>query len=178
VSEVSDPTESPASNPATEPASTIVAPAVAPQYWLRVHGFPPVPIHSFPTQLNTEIVYYNDFFDPTIGRLPGDPRLHLRVGDIFIYFADGGAVLYGTATITGEVEGPLPDPRRGQIWQVPIKRDAMLKTVNKAPHAVTLDPPSGWRFLRAAREFTFIRLPAVDGAYYVEQIRSRAGGRE
>jgi len=148
------------------------------QYWVRVHGFPPVPIHSFPTQLGTEIVYYNDFFDPKIGRLPGDPGLNLRVGDILIFYADGGGVLYGTATITGDVEGPFPDSRRGRVWRVPIKRDAMMKAVNKAPHVVPMEPPSGWRFLRAARDYTFIRLPGEDGPYYVDQVRSHAGTRE
>jgi hypothetical protein len=175
---VTEAPEAPSAPSAAPKTTEVASPAVEPQYWLRVHGYPPVPIHSFPTQLATEVVYYNDFFDPTIGRLPGDPRLHLHVGDVLIYYADGGAVLYGTATITGEVEGPIPDARRGKVWQVPIKREAMVKAVNKAPHIVTLQPPSGWRFLRAARDYTYIRLPAADGAYYVEQIRSRAGTRD
>jgi hypothetical protein len=87
-------------------------------------------------------------------------------------------VIYAVATITGEVEGPFPDPRRGQIWVAPIKREAIIRTVNKAPHAVGLEPPSGWHFLRAVRDFTYIRLPTEDGAYLVEQVRSRASARE
>jgi hypothetical protein len=153
-------------------------PTRPPEYWLRVHGYPPVPLHSFPFDLNKEVVYYNDFFDPRVGRLAGDPRLHLHEGDVLIYYADGGAVVYAIATVAGEVEGPLPDSRRGQKWLVPIKREALIRTVNKAPHAVALEPPSGWHFLRAVRDYTYIRLPDEDGPYLVEQVRSRASARE
>jgi hypothetical protein len=154
------------------------APSRTPEYWLRVHGFPPIPLHNFPFELNKEVVYYNDFFDPRVGRLPGDPRLHLHEGDVLIYYADGGAVVYAVATVAGDVEGPLPDTRRGQKWLVPIKREAMIRTVTKAPHAVALEPPSGWHFLRAVRDYTYIRLPDGDGPYLVEQVRSRASARE
>jgi hypothetical protein len=166
--EISPSESSPPASPSTPP----------PQFWLRVHGYPPVPIHSFPTTLETEVVYYGDFYDPRIGRLSSDPRHHLREGDVLIYYADGGAVLYGLATVSGPVEGPLTDERRGHIWRVPIRRDAMIKTVNKTPHAVWLEPPSGWHFLRAVRDYTYIRLPTEDGQYYAELIRSRAGGKE
>jgi len=155
-----------------------VAPSAPPEYWLRVHGYPPVPLHSFPYDLTKEIVYYNDFYDPYVGRLSSDPRAHLHVGDVLIYYADGGAVIYAVATVAGEVEGPFPDVRRGRTWVVPIKREALIRTVTKAPHAVSLEPPSGWHFLRAVRDFTYIRLPAEDGAYLVDQIRSRASARE
>jgi len=153
-------------------------PAVTPQYWLRVHGYPPIPLHSYPWELTTEVVYYNDFYDPKLGRLPGDPRLHFRTGDIIIYYADGGSVLYAVATITGEVEGPFPHLRRGRTWTVPIKREVMVRSVTKAPHAAWLEPPSGWHFLRAVRDYTYIRLPNEDGPYLVEQVRSRASTRE
>jgi hypothetical protein len=124
------------------------------------------------------VVYYGDFFDPHVGRLSGDPHRHLREGDVLIYYADGGAVVYGTATITGPVEGPLPDDRRGRVWRVPIRRDAMIKSVTKAPHAVSLVPPSGWHFLRAVRDYTYIRLPNEDGQYYAREVKTRAGGKE
>jgi hypothetical protein len=147
-------------------------------YWLRVHGFAPIPLHSYPFDASKEIVYYPDFFDPYVGRLTSDPRDHLHAGDVLIYYADGGAILYAVATVAGPVEGPIPDPRRGQVWHVPIKRESMLRAVNKAPHAVGLQPPSGWPFLRFVRDYTFIRLPAEDGPYLVEQVRSRASARE
>jgi hypothetical protein len=181
VSEQPTPAPTGEAPPAPAPVATeqpIKPAGPPPQYWLRVHGFPPVPIHSFPANLDDEIVYYGDFFDPSVGRLSGDPTHHLREGDVLIYYADGGAVLYALSTITGPVEGPLPDDRRGHIWRVPVHRDATIKTVNKTPHAVSLVPPSGWHFLRAARDYTYIRLPEEDGVYYAEQIKSRAGGKD
>ena len=140
------------------------------RYWVRVHGYP--------SSLESEVVYYADFYDPTVGRLPSDPRHNLRVGDTLIYYADGPSSFYGIGTIVGDVEGPLPDTRRGQRWIVPIKREAIIRLVSKAPHAVWLEPPSGWHFLHAARDFTYIRVPDEDGRYYAEQVRSRASTRE
>lgn len=148
-------------------ASTPLAPS---QYWLRVHGYP--------GDLNAEAVYYSDFFELGRGPLPGDPRDNLCVGDVIIYYADGPASLYGIATIVAPIEGPLPDYRGGSRWIVPIKREAIIRAINKAPHAAGLRPPSGLHFLPLVRDYTFIRLPADDGAYFVEQIRSRAGTRE
>jgi len=141
-----------------------------PRYWVRVHGFP--------GDINMEIVYYNDFYDWQFGPLPGDPKENLRTGDVLIYFADGPSILYGVATLVGEPEGPVPDQRRGSKWMVPIKRDAIIRAVNKAPHAVGLEPPSGWHFIRVARDFTYIRIPGVDGPYFIEQVKSRASTRE
>ncbi|MPZ13173.1 MAG: hypothetical protein GEU73_01890 [Chloroflexi bacterium] len=142
----------------------------APQYWLRVHGYP--------GDLTDEVVYYNEFYDPYIGRLPGDPKRNIHVGDVLIYFADGPASVYGVATVVGTPEGPFPDRRRGKIWRIPIKREAIIRAVNKAPHAAALQPPSGWQFLHVVRDYTYIRLPDEDGPYLVEQVRARAGARE
>ena len=141
-----------------------------PQYWLRVHGYP--------SDLSSEIVYYNDFYDLVHGRLPGDPRQNIKTGDVLVYFADGPASLYGVATVIGEVEGPIPDPRRGAKWNVPIKREAIIRAINKAPHAVGLEPPSGRHFLWKVRDATYIRLPDEDGPYLVGQVKSRASTRE
>jgi hypothetical protein len=58
-------------------------------------------------------VYYNDFFELGVGPMPGDPTENLRVGDVILYYADGPAVVYGTATITGALEGPVLDYRAG-----------------------------------------------------------------
>ena len=143
---------------------------VPPQYWLRVHGYP--------SDLTKEVVYYNDFSDLTAGDLPGDPRLNIKVGDVLIYFADGPASLYGVATVTGDIEGPFPDSRRGKTWVVPIKREAIIRVINKAPHAVGLEPPSGHHFLWKVRDATYIRLPEQDGVYLVAQVKSRASTRE
>jgi hypothetical protein len=141
-----------------------------PQYWLRVHGYP--------SDLSTEVVYYNDFYDLTAGRLPGDPRRNLKMGDVLVYFADGPASLYGVAVVTGEVEGPFPDPRRGERWVVPIKREAIIRAISKAPHAVALEPPSGLHFLWKVRDATYIKLPDQDGPYLVAQVKSRASTRD
>lgn len=151
-----------------ETASQEIGPP--PQYWLRVHGYP--------SDLSTEVVYYNDFYDLETGHLPSDPRRNLKVGDVLVYFADGPASLYGVATVTGEVEGPFPDPRRGNRWVVPIKREAIIRAINKAPHAVGLEPPSGRHFLWKVRDATYIRLPDQDGPYLVAQVKSRASTRE
>jgi len=145
-------------------------PSAPSQYWVRVHGYP--------GDLSTEAVYYNDFFDLGRGPLPGDPRENLRVGDVIVYYADGPASLYGVATIAGPIEGPVPDYRGGSRWVVPIKREAIIRSVNKAPHAGGLRPPSGRHFLPLVRNYTFIRMPPEDGAYLVEQVKSRAGARE
>jgi hypothetical protein len=139
-------------------------------YWLRVHGYP--------GDLTRETVYYGDFVDLMSGPLPEDPRAHLKAGDVLIYYADGPGSLYGVATVTGEVEGPLPDVRRGHIWEVPIKRDALIKAVNKMPHAVALEPPSGRHFLWFVRDYTYIKLPVPDGVYLVHAVKSRAGGKD
>ena len=140
------------------------------QYWLRIHGYP--------GDLTTESVYYNDFFDLESGPLAGDPVENLRVGDVIVYYADGPASLYGIASVTGPLEGPSADYRGGSRWTVPIKREAIIRAVNKAPHAAGLRPPSGRQFLPLVRDYTFIRLPEADGAYLVEQVKTRAGTRE
>jgi hypothetical protein len=123
-------------------------------------------------------VYYNDFYDLASGPLPGDPRDSLQVGDVIIYYADGPASLYGVATVAGPVEGPSVDYRGGSRWSVPIKREAIIRAVNKAPHAVGLRLPSNRHFLPLVRDYTFIRVTPEDGAYLVEQVRSRASTRE
>lgn len=140
------------------------------QYWLRVHGYP--------AELDTEIVYYCDFFDLREGRLPSDPRANLKMGDVLVYYADGPGSLYGVASVTGAVSDPAPDVRRGKKWTVPIKREAIIRSISKAPHAVPLDLPSGYHFLPLVRDYTYIRLPREDGEYLVEQVRSRASTRE
>lgn len=161
----------PAEEPVAEAADRPVAvPAEHPQYWLRVHGYP--------ADLTREVVYYNDFYDLVAGKLSGDPREHLRVGDVLIYFADGPASLYGVATVAGEVTGGVPDARGQTRWSVPIKREAIIRAVNKAPHAAWLEPPSGRPFLPFVRNYTHIRLPEQDGVYLVEQVRARASTRE
>ena len=104
-----------------------------PHYWLRVHGYP--------GDLSSEAVYYNDFRDLVAGPLPGDPLKNLSVGDVIVYYADGPASLYGIATISAPIEGPAPDFRGGTRWTVPIKREAIIRVVNKAPHAAGLRPP-------------------------------------
>ncbi len=148
-------------------AATLSAPG---QYWLRIHGYP--------GDLTTESVYYNDFYDLETGPLPGDPVENLRLGDVIVYYADGPASLYGVATVTGSLEGPSPDYRGGSRWTVPIKREAIIRVVNKAPHAAGLRPPSGRHFLPLVRDYTFIRVPEADGAYLVEQVKTRASTRE
>jgi len=97
---------------------------------------------------------------------------------VILYYADGPAVVYGTATITGALEGPVLDYRGGPRWTVPIQRDAIIRAVNKAPHAAGLRLPSGRHFLPLVRDYTFIRLSDADGEYLVEQVKSRASTRE
>lgn len=141
------------------------------QYWLRVHGYP--------GQLDAEVVYYNDFYDLATGQaLPSDPCKNLHPGDTLIYFADGPGSVYGVATVAGEVEGPLSDARRGQVWRVPIKRDAIIRAVNKAPHAAWMEPPSGRHFLAVVRDYTYIRLPENDALYLIDQVKARASARD
>jgi hypothetical protein len=123
-------------------------------------------------------VYYSDFYDLASGPLAGDPRDNLQVGDIIVYYADGPASLYGVATVAGPIEGPFADDRGGSRWNVPIKREAIIRVVNKAPHAVGLRLPSSLHFLPLVRDYTYIRVPPEDGAYLVEQVRSRASTRE
>jgi hypothetical protein len=154
---------------ASEEASVAAGPPPG-QYWLRVHGYP--------SDLTSEVVYYGDFCDLRSGRLPSDPRKNLHLGDVIIYYADGPASLYGVARVTGEVGDPISDQRRGQRWTVPIQREAIIRAVNKAPHAVWMQPPSGLHFINAVRDCTFIRLPDEDGPYLVEQVRSRASARD
>jgi hypothetical protein len=156
--------------PGEEAEITASSPLPPAQFWLRVHGYP--------GDLSTEVVYYSDFFELGRGPLPGGPRENLRVGDVIIYYADGPASLYGIAIITDPIVGPSLDYRGGSRWNVPIKREAIIRAINKAPHAAGLQPPSGLHFLPLVRDYTFIRLSADDGAYFVEQIRSRAGTRE
>ena len=163
------PAESPEPEPTAEAAPTD-APGRQPTYWLRVHGYP--------SDLTREVVYYGDFGDLTTGRLPDDPKIHLEAGDVLVYYADGPGSLYGVATIEGDVEGPIPDPVRGQRWNVPIKRDALIRIVNKMPHAAGVEPPSGLHFLWMVRDFTYIRLPKADGEYLVASIKSRAGSKD
>ena len=156
--------------PEEEDEITSSAPPPPPQFWLRVHGYP--------GDLSTEVVHYGDFFELGGGPLPGGPRENLRVGDVIIYYADGPASLYGIATITDPISGPSADHPDGSRWNVPIKREAIIRAINKAPHAAGLLPPTGLHFLPLVRDYTFIRLSAADGAYFVEQVRSRAGTRE
>ena len=156
--------------PGEESEVADTTPSTPAQYWLRIHGYP--------GDLSTENVYYNDFYDLESGPLPGDPIENLRLGDVIVYYADGPASLYGIATVTGPLEGPSTDYRGGPRWTVPIKREAIIRAVNKAPHAAGLRPPSGRLFLPLVRDYTFIRLPQADGAYLVEQVKTRAGTRE
>ncbi|MBM2810790.1 MAG: hypothetical protein HW416_1549 [Chloroflexi bacterium] len=163
----------PAIGPGRPDASAELQGAESPargQYWLRVHGYP--------ADLDTEIVYYCDFFDLREGRLPSDPQANLKMGDVLVYYADGPGSIYGVASITGEVGSPAPDVRRSKKWMVPIKREAIIRSINKAPHAVPLVLPSGYQFLPLVRDYTYIRLPREDGEYLVEQVRSRASTRE
>ena len=161
------------SGPPAEAESAVQTPLAdgpLPQYWLRVHGYP--------SDLSSEVVYYSDFCDLLRGPLPGDPAENLKVGDVLIYYADGPGSLYGTATIVGPVEGPFEHARRGRIWRVPVKRDSYIRVINKAPHAVALQPPSGRHFISLVRDYTYIRLPEQDGGYLVSQVKARAGTRE
>ncbi|HEY3115297.1 MAG TPA: hypothetical protein VGK54_00995 [Chloroflexota bacterium] len=156
--------------PTATEAAREEAPAIQPtgRYWLRVHGYP--------VDLKEDTVRYDEFFDPKSGPLPGDPRQNLQPGDTVIYYADGPASVYGVATVTGPPEGPL-NGSQAEHWRVPIKAQAVILAINKAPHAAGLQPPSGWHFLRAARSYTFIRLPDEDGPYLVQQVKSRASTR-
>ncbi len=154
---------------ANEPAAA-AEPSVPPQYWLRVHGYV--------SDLSREVAYYHDFFDPRTGKLSSDPKEHIRVGDVIVFYADGPGVLYGTGTVAGEVDGPHPDARQGQVWKIPIRRGSLVKDVSKGPHIVALEPPSGLHVTRYVRDYTYIRLPEEDGPYFVEQVRIRAGSKE
>lgn len=145
-------------------------PGPPPQYWLRVHGYP--------SDLTSEEVYYGDFADLLRGRLTGEPSELLKVGDVIIYYADGPASLYGCATIVEPPHGPEEGPRRRKTWTVPIKRESIIRTINKAPHAMALKPPSGRHFLSMVRDFTYIRLPEEDGVYLVGEVKARASTRE
>ena len=141
-----------------------------PQYWLRVHGYP--------SDLTNEVVSSDDFADLMAGALRGDPSDLLKVGDVIIYYADGPSSLYGLATIVDAVHGVYDNERHRQTWTVPTKRDAIIKAINKAPHAVGLEPPSGRHFLSLVRSYTYIRLPEKDGEYLVGQVKSRAGSKD
>src|SRR5579872_692004 len=83
-----------------EPQPDIIQPSLGPppQYWVRVHGYP--------SEVESEAGYYNDFYDWQAGPLRGDPRDNLHSGDQLILYADGPASIYALATITGEPEGP------------------------------------------------------------------------
>jgi hypothetical protein len=154
----------------TAAAAAVAEPEATPavnQYWLRVHGYP--------SDLSREVVYYRDFADLADGHVSNDPEENLHPNDVIIYYADGPSIVYGVATVTGDVEGPFPDARLGKRWTVPIRRDAMIKAVDKAPPAVTLAPPSGLHFLSLVRDATYIRLPREDGEYLVAQVKNRAG---
>jgi hypothetical protein len=170
VEESADATAAEADLAEAAPVNAETTPGTHPRYWLRVHGYP--------SDLSQEVVYYNDFYDLERGKLPGDPRENLQVGDVLIYFADGPASVYGVATVVGEVAGPFANEPSKSKWQVPIKREAIIKAVNKAPHAAWMEPPSGHHFLPVVRNYTYIRLPEEDGVYLVEQVRARASSRE
>ena len=133
-------------------------------------------MHGYPVDLKEDLVRFDEFFDPRSGPLPGDPSQNLQVGDTVIYYADGPASVYGVAIVTGQPEGPLAG-EHSEHWRVPIKAQALIPAINKAPHAAGLQPPSGWHFLRAARSYTFIRLPDEDGPYLVQQVKARASTR-
>lgn len=135
------------------------------QYWLRVHGYP--------VAIGEELIQYGDFFDPRTGRVKGDPKDLLRRGDVIIYYADGPASVYAVGRVAGATEGPV-DGEAGARWKVAVKPQSTILAMNKAAHAAGLRLPSGWHFLRAVRDYTFIRLPDEDGLYLVEQVKSRA----
>jgi len=141
-----------------------------PQYWLRVHGYP--------SDLSSEVVSYDDFGDLFRGRLSDDPPALLQPGDVLIYYADGPASLYGLATVSERVTGPERGSDGRRRWTVPVKRESIIKAVNKAPHAAGLRPPSGRHFLTMVRDYTYIRLPEEDGVYLVAQVKSRAGSKD
>jgi hypothetical protein len=162
LTETAGPPEEPAAS-ATEATSVEETPPG--QYWLRVHGYP--------VEIGEELIQYPDFFDPRLGPLSENPGEILQLGDVIIYYADGPASVYGVGRVAGPVEGPLGDGYSAQ-WRVAVKPQSVILAMNKAAHAVGLRPPSGWHFLRAAREHTFIRLPDGDGPYLVEQVKSRA----
>ncbi|MSQ23460.1 MAG: hypothetical protein EXR58_02755 [Chloroflexi bacterium] len=139
------------------------------RYWLRVYGYP--------APIGDELITYGDFYDPMAGPLPGEPSQHLRNGDVLIYYADGPASLFGIGAVDGAVEGPIVDGQEGERWRVKIKLESAIPSVKKMAHARGLTPPSGWHFLRAVRDYTFILLPDGDGPYLMEQVKSRAGTR-
>ena len=154
----------------TEAAAEATEPEVAPpdQYWLRVCGYP--------EPIGDELIAYGDFYDPKVGPLSGDAQENLHQGDVVLFYADGPATVFGV----GRVEGPAQaasNGAEGQRWHVPLKSEAVIPNMNKAPHAGGLRPPSGWHFLQAVRAYTFIRLPAEDGEYLVAQVKSRASTR-
>jgi catechol 2,3-dioxygenase-like lactoylglutathione lyase family enzyme len=155
---------------APAPATTPAGPAVPPRYWIRVHGYV--------SDLQREVAYYHDFFDMRTGKLPSDPAQNLRAGDVIVFYADGPGVLYGTGTVTGDVDGPRRDPRQGRVWDIPVLKGALVKDVSKGPHIISLEPPSGLRFHRYVRDYTYIRVPDEDGPYFVEQVKIRAGGKD
>ena len=152
-----------------EDAAQTSGTVAAGQYWLRVYGYP--------EQIGEELIAYGDFYDPAVGPLPGNPKRHLHKGDVILYYADGPASLFGVGVVEGDVEGPLPDGNLGEHWKVGVKPEAVILAMNKAVHAGALRPPSGWHFLRVVRDYTFIRLPDVDGPYLVDQVKSRASTR-
>ncbi|MBI4213526.1 MAG: hypothetical protein HY534_04385 [Chloroflexi bacterium] len=140
------------------------------RYWLRVYGYP--------GEIGEELIAYGDFYDPAVGPLLSDPKQLLHSGDAVVYYADGPASLFGAGVVDGEVEGPFFDGEKGQRWKVTVRAESVVRTVKKAAHAAGLTPPSGWHFLSAVRDYTFIRLPDEDGAYLVEQVKARASARD
>ena len=153
------------SESASEPEQEVSAA----RYWLRVQGYP--------DQIGEELVSYGDFYDSSVGPLRGDPKQHLRRGDIVFYYADGPASLYAAGVVDGDVDGPFEDGPRGERWRVSVKPEAVISAMSKAAHAGALVPPSGWHFLRVVRQYTFIRLPDVDGPYLMEQVKSRVSAK-
>jgi hypothetical protein len=162
MSETAGPPEPPA-EPAGEQAADEVAPA---HYWLRVHGYP--------VQLGEELVRYADFFDPHEGPLRREPSQLIEPGDVVLYYADGPASLYGVGRVAGT---PRKTDTKPTEWEFPVKAEAVIVGMNKAPHAAGLKPPSGWHFLRAVRDYTFIRLPDQDGPYLVAQVKARVSSK-
>jgi len=149
---------------------TSEGPGATPQYWVRVHGYV--------SDLRSEVAYYHDFYDLRRGKLPSDPAQNLCVGDVIVFYADGPGVLYGTGTVTGDIGRPRPHPLQGRVWDIPMQKGALVKDVSKGPHVASLEPPSGLHFIRYLRDFTYIRVPAEDGPYFVEQVKIRAGGKD
>lgn len=154
---------------AEQPAETETpaeAPSATGTYWLRVWGYP--------TSVGEELISFPDFYDPLVGPLRGDPREHLRAGDIVVYYADGPSCVFAVAEVSELSQVPHANGQGGPQWKLVVRPRAVIPEMNKAPHAGWLEPPSGWHFLRAAPNYTFIRLPDGDGPYLVEQVRARA----